>query len=249
MSPSPMALALALLCLSAGARAQAGDALAPHPAPAATAAHAHSDGPAPNGQRGRVTCQPLGQHAIGETGCYIVAQEPIGVAPAGPLYWHLDTFPDAAAARAARGPNGSVLDAYGRVWLLTVAGARWRPAGGTHVASIGPFRPLTDGPQLATYMVATSDADMDSPPHTHPGPEAFYVLEGAQCLETPDGIQRAHAGQGLSVAGGVPMQLYGAGTTTRKALVLVLHDAAQPVIVRNPGWQGSGRCLSEPQAP
>jgi quercetin dioxygenase-like cupin family protein len=146
-------------------------------------------------------------------------------------------------AAAARGQNGSVVEAYGRVWLLTIAAADWRAKGGRHIATIGPFAPLTAGPQLASYMVATTDANMDSAPHSHAGPEAFYVVEGSQCLETPAGAQNVKAGAGMFVAGGVPMKLYGAGKGTRRALVLVLHDAAQPTVIRNPDWQPQGLCL------
>ncbi|NKJ20492.1 hypothetical protein [Dyella sp. SG609] len=190
-------------------------------------------------------CQPLGTHKVGDTGCYIVAQESMADPPAGPLYWHLDTFADARAARTARGRNGSVIEAFGQVWLLTIAEESWRPEGGRHVATIGPFTPPTDGVQTATYMVATTDATMDSLPHSHPGPEVFYVVEGAQCLETPDGTQTLQAGEGSAVAAGVPMKLYGAGDTTRRALVLVLHDAAQPAVMRNPPWKPKDLCLAQ----
>jgi len=189
-------------------------------------------------------CQPQGTHQAGEIGCYIVAQERMADPPADPLYWHLDTFADVKAARTARGTNGSVIEAYGQVWLLTIAEESWRPQGGRHVATVGPFTPLTKGMQTATYMVATTDANMDSLPHTHAGPEAFYVIEGAQCLETPDGTQSLNAGEGGVVAGGVPMKLYGAGGGTRRALVLILHDAAQPVVIRRPAWQPKDLCLA-----
>ncbi|MEV8519193.1 hypothetical protein ABZR86_05250 [Dyella marensis] len=189
-------------------------------------------------------CQPLGTHKVGDIGCYIVAQESMVNPPGGPLYWHLDTFADVKAARVARSTNGSVIEAYGQVWLLTVAEENWNPEGGRHVATIGPFTPLTKGMQTATYMVATTDANMDSPPHTHAGPEVFYVIDGEQCLETPDGMQSLKAGEGRAVAGGVPMKLYGAGSVTRRALVLVLHDAAQPVVIRRPAWQPKDLCLA-----
>lgn len=214
--------------------------------PPLLAAPVASPGPA---HRGVIGCEPLGQHRIGDTGCYIVAQEPLASLPDGPLYWHLDTFPDAVAANRARGANGTVLEAYGRTWLLSVAGQAWQPDGGRHVATIGPFRPLTRAPQLASYMVATSAPEMDSPAHTHAGPEIFYVVDGAQCLETPDGAHRVAAGQGLAVAGGVPMKLYGAGQGMRRALVLVLHGASEPVVRRNPDWRPTGVCLDAPSPP
>lgn len=217
--------------LAAGLAPRAGSA-----SHADTTSHDHR-AMVPNG------CQPLGTHAIGDIGCYIVAQESLAALPEGPLFLHLDLFADADAARSARGTNDSVVQAYGRTWLLTIAEQSWRPKGGEHAATIGPFAPLTSGPQLASYMVATTDPNMDSAPHTHAGPEIFYVVEGAQCLETPDGARHTRAGEGHVVAGGVPMKLYGAGDTTRRALVLVLHDATQPVVIRDPQWQPKGTCL------
>lgn len=217
--------------------------LAQHAAAAAmgeTTAHDHRS-TVPNG------CQPLGAHAVGNVGCYIVAQKALDSLPRGPLYLHLDTFADSTAARAAGNANGSVIEAFGRTWLLTIADEHWRPQGGQHAATLGPFVPLTNGPQLASYMVATTEANMDSAAHSHAGPEIFYVVEGAQCLETPDGVRRTHAGEGHVVAGGVPMKLYGAGNTTRRALVLVLHDALQPVVLRHPDWQPKGLCLAAGQ--
>lgn len=210
---------------------------AQHAAPAQASPHDHR-AMVPNG------CQPLGTHRADELGCYILVQESVTALPKGPLYWHLDTFPDTAAARTARGANGSVVEAYGRTWLFTIADEHWRPQGGQHVASVGPFTPLTAGAQSAAYMVATTEANMDSLPHTHAGPEAFYVLEGAQCVETPTGTQTLKAGEGGTVAGGVPMKLYGAGDKARRALVLILHDAAQPVVIRNPAWEPRGACLA-----
>ena len=46
---------------------------------------------------------------------------------------------------------------------------------------------------------------MQSPVYRHPGVEAWYTLEGEQCLETPQGelVQRA-GDSGVMVAGGVP---------------------------------------------
>ena len=54
---------------------------------------------------------------------------------------------------------------------------------------------------------------MKSPVHRHPGVEAWYTLEGEQCLETPEGklVQRA-GGPGVMVPGGLPMLLTGTGS-------------------------------------
>src|SRR6187549_1305703 len=56
-------------------------------------------------------------------GCYVAGTGQLGVAPTTPLFWHLDTYPTLAAARAARGERGTVAEAHGRVWLFTIAEA------------------------------------------------------------------------------------------------------------------------------
>ncbi|MEA2712091.1 MAG: hypothetical protein QOK27_52 [Gemmatimonadales bacterium] len=80
--------------------------------------------------------------------------------------------------------------------------------------------------------------------HTHAGPEAWYMLAGEQCLETPSGARRAGAGQGMTQAGYTPMQLVATGNVVRHALVVVVHDAEQGW--GSPSdWKPSGRCTSE----
>jgi quercetin dioxygenase-like cupin family protein len=61
--------------------------------------------------------------------------------------------------------------------------------------------------------------------HTHAGPEAWYMLAGEQCVETPAGARRAGPGQGMAQAGFTPMQLMATGNVVRHALVVVVHDA------------------------
>jgi hypothetical protein len=43
------------------------------------------------------------------------------------------------------------------------------------------------------YMEGVFQTGMQSPVHRHPGVEAWYTLEGEQCLETPQGklVQKA----------------------------------------------------------
>ena len=92
--------------------------------------HAQTDG----------TCVPVSERAGREFGCFITAREELGALPAQPpLYWHLDTFPTVAAAQAAKGPRGTVVESLGRVWLFTIADAGYRPPGGTRVDRIGPL--------------------------------------------------------------------------------------------------------------
>ena len=59
-------------------------------------------------------------------------------------------------------------------------------------------------------------------------PEAWWVLEGEQCLQTTRTTIRAGANQGAIVAEGDTMRMVGTGTGPRRALVLILHDADKP---------------------
>jgi quercetin dioxygenase-like cupin family protein len=63
--------------------------------------------------------------------------------------------------------------------------------------------------------------------HTHSGVEGFYVVHGAQCLETEARADRMQKGQRLAVAGGVTMRLVAIGPVPRGALAVVVYDASQ----------------------
>jgi hypothetical protein len=68
-------------------------------------------------------------------------------------------------------------------------------------------------------------------------------LEGAQCLETPEGRLVQRAGEpGVMVRGGLPMRLTGIGTGVRRSLVLILQDSGQPRSTRALDWTPKGLC-------
>jgi quercetin dioxygenase-like cupin family protein len=184
---------------------------------------------------------PVSQRT-GEIGCYFTASEVLDALPPGPLFWHLYHFPTHAAARAAKGPQGTVVESFGKIWLFTIADASWRPSDGERVAVIGPL-PIGPATQYtARYMEAVFTPGMQGGPHRHSGPEAWYVLSGAQCLETPEGIIVARAGEGALVKQGPPMVIKSVGTETRRAGLLVLHDASQPWITPASEWKPTGLC-------
>jgi uncharacterized protein (TIGR02246 family) len=178
-------------------------------------------------------------------GCYLAGTEAFGAAPAAPLFWHLDRYPTRAAAEAARRAHGTVVEAHGRVWLFTLADSTWRPtagAAGERVARVGPL-PVTPGRMYAAhYLEGVVPVGARTPVHRHAGPEAWYVLAGAQCLETPDGARVVRAGESFVVPEGPPMALVGTGTVTRRTLGLVLHDAAQPWSIPTSDWAPKGIC-------
>ena len=166
-----------------------------------------------------------------ETGCYLLATESLKSLPAREVFWHLYTYPTKAAAEAARKDSaGTVVESLGKIWLFAIAGSTWRPATGDRIAVIGPLPVVAAKTYAARYMEAVFPPKqaMQTAVHQHSGPEAWYVLSGAQCLRTPDDVLVIRAGEGGFVRPGPSMLLTSIGTETRRAVLLVLHDASQP---------------------
>ena len=81
--------------------------------------------------------------------------------------------------------------------------------------------------------------------HRHSGVEAWYLFEGAQCLETPAGITTIRAGESAMAAAGPPMVLNHVGADTRRSVLLVLHESSEPWISRVSDWVPRGLCPRE----
>jgi quercetin dioxygenase-like cupin family protein len=186
-------------------------------------------------------CKPVSER-IGEVGCWVVADDPIGQFDASPVFWHLDTFPTRSAAEAAKGPHSTVIESLGKIWLLTIESESWRPSGGERVAEIGPLEVVPARNYSAVYLEAIFDPGMTAPTHTHSGPEAFYTLAGVTCLETPQGRQVAQAGQHVVIPAGQPMHLTATGTQQRRSLALILHESSKPPTAMVHGWTPKGLC-------
>ena len=197
-------------------------ALASHPTPKATA------------------CEPANGRQ-GQPGCWVLANAPLE-ASTTPLYWHVYEFSSADQAQQHASDTAKVIFAHDRTWLVTVADQQWQVSGGRLVATVGPLTLLSSAPHTASFMEATFTPGMSSRIHTHPGPEAWVVLEGEQCLETPEGVTHGSAGDSIMVRGGIPMQLFG-GKTVRRALVLILHPTTEPLGTPHLDWHPSGACL------
>jgi len=157
------------------------------------------------------------------------------------VYWHLHAFPSRKAAEAAKSPTGIVVEEDGRVWLSEFGARNAPPRGGKAIAVVGPL----ELPAAKSYSAVLSYAVMrpgdNSRVHIHAGPEGWYVLSGEQCLETPDGANRARAGGTMTVRSNIPMELNVTGTTLRRAFALVIHDAAQPRGTPS-NWKPAGAC-------
>lgn len=187
-------------------------------------------------------CKPVSQRT-GEVGCWITANTNLGQLPQEPIFWHLYTYRTRAEAEAAKGSRGTVVESLGKVWLLTIDTASWRPTAGMRVAEVGPLPVSATAKYSAQYMEAIFTPGMTAPAHRHSGPEAWYTLIGETCLETPEGKMIGRAGGShVIVPGGPPMHLTATGTETRRALVLILHDSAQSPTTPAPDWTPKGLC-------
>jgi hypothetical protein len=156
----------------------------------------------------------------------------------------LDVYTTRQEAEKAKGPRGTVIEALGKVWLLTIERAGWMPAvKGQRIAEIGPI-PVTAGEKYsATFMEAVSSPGMASAIHTHSGPEAWYTQAGETCLETPAGKMVGRAGgPPVIVPGGPPMLLTATGTEMRRGLTLILHDSSKPPTTLIHDWKPKGLC-------
>lgn len=182
-------------------------------------------------ERPPVKCFEDSPERRGEEGCTILASRPLLgslAKPAKPVYWHIDRFDSLEAAKKAAGPDGVAAEAHGSVWLVTVGAQTEGHHGGSRVASIGPLPMPAAKRYSMRVMSSLLGPGTTTPVHTHPGPEVFYVVSGEQCLETPEVGQHLGAGQSHVLPAGVVMRGRVTGSGVRRALTLVLHDAAHP---------------------
>jgi len=188
-------------------------------------------------------CKPVSERTT-ELGCWIIADHPVGRIEQTQVFWHLDVYPTRQEAEKAQGPRGTVVEGLGRVWLLTIEDAGWRPAiKGDHVGEIGPL-PVTAGEQYsALFMETIMTPGMTSAIHTHSGPEAWYTMAGETCIEVPAGkLVGRPGGAPVIVPGGLPMLLTATGTEQRRGLTLILHESAKPPTTVIHDWTPKGLC-------
>jgi quercetin dioxygenase-like cupin family protein len=188
-------------------------------------------------------CIPRSNQPRDQVGCFIIAEEPQGQFGPAPVFWHLTRFSSRDAAVSARPEHGTVLEGFGHTWLMTIGDSASWPRGGAQAAVIGPL-PIRPGISYkALYMQASMRPGMKSAIHRHSGPEAWYTLSGETCLETPSGTQVGRAnGPPVVIPGGLPMELTATGTTVRRSLVLILHDATQPPTTVLNDWKPRHLC-------
>jgi quercetin dioxygenase-like cupin family protein len=120
------------------------------------------------------------------------------------------------------------------------------PRGGSRTTTLGPL-PL---PRAAVYEIdvfyAVMPAGARTAAQTHPGPAAWYVLEGAQCVETAKGAIQADVGEGLVAApAGTPLQWVNTGDGAERALFVLVRDPGRRLATPSP-WKPTGACTAPP---
>jgi mannose-6-phosphate isomerase-like protein (cupin superfamily) len=158
-----------------------------------------------------------------------LAEKKVAELPAGSLYWRIENFATLAEAKAAAGPMGLAVESRGKVWLFTLASSGGSTPGGTKVAEVGPIPRITAPHYILRINEATGAPGSVTSQHTHPGSEAFYVLQGEQTIRTAKGTIRVKAGQPETGYGADnPMQVSSTGSTDLHSLVMFVVDATRP---------------------
>lgn len=158
-----------------------------------------------------------------------LAERTVDTLPDGTLHWQVESFADLAAAQAAAGPWSLATEAAGKAWLFTLTGDAKAPAKGTKVAEVGPIPRIRATKYLLRINQASGAPGAQTPVHTHPGSEAFYVLRGEQSIRGPADTLRVRVGQAEAGRGAdVPMQVSSSGDSDLLALVMFVVDATKP---------------------
>lgn len=188
-------------------------------------------------------CKPASARTQ-EVGCWILADNPVGQLTRPQVFWHLDAYPTRTAAEADKGPRGTVVESFGKVWLMTIEDQNWRSAHGNRIAEIGPIPIVAGEKYSAQFMEADFTPGMTAPAHLHSGPEAWYAVGGQTCLETSDGRMQISriGGPAVIVPMGLSMHLTAIGTELRRSIVIILHLSSKPPTTMVHDWTPKGLC-------
>jgi hypothetical protein len=174
-----------------------------------------------------------------------IAQKKVTQLPDGSLYWRIETFPSLTDAKAAVGPDGwdpaavryrattaLIGEVDGKVYVATLGAKGATTPGGTELAEVGPLPPLSAAEYLLRLNYGSGPAGSQTPVHSHPGSECFYVIRGRLGQKTADGTAYVDAGQTMNGhAAQTTMEVFNAGTTELQALIMFVVDASKPFSV------------------
>lgn len=182
---------------------------------------------------------PAAEH-MHENGCYLLAEMSAAKLPSL-VYWQIIQFPTRLEAQteARRHRWSEVVSAHDRIWLLVIGPANERVDGGVRKAIAGPMAVPPGDTVSIRFLTSTFPPGMRTRVHSHPGSEAFFVVEGEQCVETPTVRHRIKAGRTYVVQGGLHMQ---AATSGRKNLVALILRPGEIWSQPETGWKPSSYC-------
>jgi quercetin dioxygenase-like cupin family protein len=175
----------------------------------------------------------------GKPGCFLSTEITLGSAPAT-LYWHIVPAKSATEARRLSKERAwsAVVEAHGRWWLYILSPENSDTSLPSHHVA-GPFR-LAQGKTItARFMESWFTPGMRTRVHSHSGPEAFYVIDGEQCTESPADRTVIKAGESYIVPGGAHLQ---AAPKGRRSVVLILAPEGEPWMRLTADWSGSDFC-------
>ena len=211
-------------------------------------AQTNHDNPLADAAHGLLACpdSPTPGKRPATMNCAMLVRKQFSSLPRGPRVLRLETFPTIDSAQRAATAASAVVEAVEKIWLVSLASKGERSPEGKFVAEIGPIPPI---PLTASYEFFVAEADfgpdmkvaVSRAVHTHPGPEIFYLFTGEQCLETPAGVKRARAGEGMVAPADTPMQLNIMGSSKRDGLFVIIHDSTK-LAVSPSDWQPKGTC-------
>lgn len=158
-----------------------------------------------------------------------LAEKTVTALPAGTLFWRIETLPSLPAAQAAAGSFSVAVEAAGKAWLFTLGPAGGSTSGAAMVAEVGPIARVDATKYLLRINDASGPPGNATPVHSHPGSEAFYVLEGEQSIRGAHGTLRVKAGGAEPGHGAnMAMQVSSTGKSDLHALVMFVVDADKP---------------------
>lgn len=185
-------------------------------------------------------CSAPAAENIGKPGCFLSAEIDIAEPPTE-LFWHIHAFADQAHAQAEarRHRWAIVVQAHGRTWLYVMSGRDAAVRGGETWGVVGPLKVPGNGPVTVRFMESLFPPGMRTRVHAHSGPEAFLVVEGEQCVETPGDRRKIPARGSYIVESGAHVQ---SAPTGRKNLVVIVAPKGAPWITLGSDWVPSGFC-------
>jgi quercetin dioxygenase-like cupin family protein len=156
-----------------------------------------------------------------------LAEKSVSSLPRGELFWRIDNFGTQTQARAAMGAWSLLAESAGKIWLFTLGAPRAASsAGATKIAQVGPIPRVHASRYILRINDASGPPGSVTPVHSHPGTEAFFVLEGEQSIREVHGVTRIAAGQTAAGHGAdEPMQVSSGGPADLHALVMLIVDA------------------------